>query len=184
MTWTKQMDDKLMSMKKTGYSFAEISVAIGKSRSAAIGRYNRINGKATQYQKTKRAKNANLPAFHLTQRHCEWINENQSKKKGTAPTQAELAVLFNKKFGTSLTKDGFIKAYYKSRAAGLINSVYKLKYKRQISNIKPTQFAKSGCHVCGKESEGRFCEDHALEAFKSEQGANSRHSDTYIARYC
>ena len=43
--WNTKLDKKLLQAKEAGASFAEIGQRLGVSRSAAIGRYHRINGR-------------------------------------------------------------------------------------------------------------------------------------------
>lgn len=43
--WDKSLDEKLLQLRERGLSFAELAPELGVSRSAAIGRFQRIQGR-------------------------------------------------------------------------------------------------------------------------------------------
>lgn len=43
--WTDRLDAKLLKLKRDGLSFAEIGERIGVTRNAALGRFQRLNGR-------------------------------------------------------------------------------------------------------------------------------------------
>src|SRR5947199_5934942 len=42
--WNDRSDAKLLKLKREGYSFAEVAERMGITRSAALGRFQRLNG--------------------------------------------------------------------------------------------------------------------------------------------
>lgn len=43
--WTDRLDARLLKLKRDGLSFAEIGERIGVTRNAALGRFQRLNGR-------------------------------------------------------------------------------------------------------------------------------------------
>ena len=52
--WNDRLDAKLLKLKGTGLSFAEVGERIGVTRNAAIGRFQRLNGVVFPSQAARR----------------------------------------------------------------------------------------------------------------------------------
>jgi hypothetical protein len=52
--WNDRLDAKLLKLKRDGLSFAEIGERIGVTRNAAIGRFQRLNGRVFPSQAARR----------------------------------------------------------------------------------------------------------------------------------
>ena len=52
--WNSNLDAELMRLRKRGLSFGQISERMGVTRGAAIGRFNRLNGKLFPSDKKRR----------------------------------------------------------------------------------------------------------------------------------
>src|SRR5689334_24578553 len=52
--WTDRLDARLLKLKREGFSFAEIGEQIGVTRNAALGRFQRLNGRVFPSQAERR----------------------------------------------------------------------------------------------------------------------------------
>ena len=52
--WNDRSDAKLLKLKREGYSFAEVAERMGISRNAALGRFQRLNGRLFPSQLERR----------------------------------------------------------------------------------------------------------------------------------
>lgn len=52
--WNDRTDAKLLKLKRDGYSFAEIGERMGITRNAALGRFQRLNGRLFPSQLERR----------------------------------------------------------------------------------------------------------------------------------
>lgn len=52
--WNDRSDAKLLKLKREGYSFAEVAERMGITRNAALGRFQRLNGRLFPSQLERR----------------------------------------------------------------------------------------------------------------------------------
>ncbi len=79
--WNDRLDARLLKLKREGYSFAEIGDQIGVTRNAAIGRWQRLNGRVfpSQVARGQIRKEANKAmAKARIQKEAEIVRELKS----------------------------------------------------------------------------------------------------------
>ena len=90
--WNKRLDAKLLKLKRDGLSFAEVGERIGVTRNAALGRFQRLNGRVFPSQAERhrtRKEAARLKEQTRARKDGEIIRKMKAAiAAGTDPTKA------------------------------------------------------------------------------------------------
>ena len=90
--WNNRLDTRLLKLKRQGLSFAEIGEKIGVTRNAAIGRFQRLNGRVfpSQAERSRtRRETARLKEEVRVRKNAEAIrNLKAALAAGTDKTKA------------------------------------------------------------------------------------------------